>query len=121
MLTAQKPSMGTFAFYYPWYGNCSHWPPDGNITDHPLLGFYDSNNETLIKEHIDMAKEAGVDGFIVSWWGINHFTDNATLHIKNICEQNNFTFAIYYENTSSVDQTINDIEYILDNYANSNA
>jgi hypothetical protein len=128
-LTAQKPKMGTFAFYYPWYmtpdisGNWDHWPPDGksNITDHPLLDFYDSNNKTLIKEHIDMAKEAGIDGFIVSWFGINHFTDNASLHIKNVCEQNDFKFTFYYENTSSIDQTINDLEYILNNYANSSA
>jgi hypothetical protein len=121
ILTAQRPSMGTLAFYYPWYGNSSHWPPNGNITDNPLSGFYDSNNETLIKEHIDMAKEAGIDGFIVSWWGINSFEDNATLHIKNVCEQNNFTFTIYYEITSSVGQTINDLEYVLNNYANSSA
>jgi hypothetical protein len=128
-LTAQRPSMGTFAFYYPWYGtpdisgNWSHWPPDGStkITDHPLLGFYDSNNESLIKKHIDMAKEAGVDGFIVSWWGINSFEDNATLHIKNVCEKNNFKFTIYYENTSSVNQTIDDLVYILNKYANSSA
>jgi len=120
-LTPQRPSMGTFTFYYPWYGNWSHWPPDGNITDHPLLGFYDSNNEALIKEHIDMAKEAGIDGFIVSWFGINHFTDNASLHIKNACEQNDFKFTFYYENTSSIDQTINDLRYILNNYANSSA
>jgi hypothetical protein len=121
MLTAQKPSMGTFAFYYPWYGNQSHWPPNGNITDHPLLDFYASNDTSLIKEHINMAKEAGIDGFIVSWWGINDFTDNASLHIKNVCEQNDFKFTFYYENTSSIDQTINDLEYILNNYANSSA
>jgi len=120
MLTAQKRSMGTFAFYYPWYGNRSHWPPNGSITDHPRY-FYDSNNKSLIKEHIDMAKEAGIDGFIVSWWGINDFTDNASLHIRNVCEQNDFKFTFYYENTSSIDQTINDLEYILNNYANSSA
>jgi len=128
-LTAQKPKMGTFAFYYPWYGTPDvsgywrHWPPDGTskITDNPLLGFYDSNNETLIKEHIDMAKEAGIDGFTVSWWGIKSFEDNATLHIKNVCEKNNFKFTIYYEITSSVNQTIDDLVYILNNYANSSA
>jgi parallel beta-helix repeat protein len=128
-LTAQRPSMGTFAFYYPWYGtpdvskNWRHWPPDGStrITDHPLLGFYDSNNESLIKEHIDMAKEAGIDGFIVSWWGIDSFEDNATSPIKNVCEQNGLKLTIYYEITSSVNQTVNDIVYLLNNYANSNA
>lgn len=129
ILSTQKPKMGTFAFYYPWYGTLDHsgywrhWPPDNEtrITHHPLSDFYDSNNETLIEVHIGMAREAGIDGFIVSWWGIDSFTDNATLHIKNVCEKNNFKFTIYYENTSSVDQTINDLVYILNNYANSSA
>jgi hypothetical protein len=129
MLTAQRPSMGTFAFYYPWYGtpivsgNWSHWPADGNtnITHHPLLGFYDSNNETLISEHIAIAKKAGIDGFIVSWWGINSFEDNATLRIKNVCEKQDFMFTVYYEDTSGVSQTVNELEYILNKYANSSA
>jgi len=129
VLTPPRARLGTFAFYYPWYGTPDvsgywrHWPPDGTskITHHPLFGFYDSNNETLIKEHIDIAKEAGIDGFIVSWWGIKSFEDNATLHIKNVCEKNNFKFTIYYEITSSANQTIDDLIYILNNYANSSA
>ena len=128
ILTTQKPRMGTFAFYYPWYGTLDmsywrHWPPDGktNITHHPLSGFYDSNNETLISEHIAMAKKAGIDGFIVSWWGINSFEDNATLHIKNVCEKEDFMFTVYYEDTSGVSQTVNELEYILNKYANSSA
>lgn len=126
ILATQRSRLGTFAFYYPWYGtpyvsgDWHHWPPDGstNITHHPLLGFYDSNNETLIKEHISMAKNASIDGFIVSWWGIGSFEDNATSHIKNVCKQNSFRFTIYYEITSGVNQTVNDIVYLLNNYAN---
>jgi len=122
ILATQRSRLGTFAFYYPWYGTpyvSGDWRHWDHITDHPLLGFYDSNNETLIKEHISMAKEAGIDGFIVSWWGIGSFEDNASLHIKNVCEENNFKFTFYYENTSSVNQTINDLVYILNKYANS--
>jgi parallel beta-helix repeat protein len=116
ILATQRSRLGTFAFYYPWYGTSGrHWD---HITNHPLLGFYDSNNETLIKEHISMAKEASIDGFIVSWWGIDSFEDNATSHIKNVCKQNGFRFTIYYENTSGVNQTVNDIVYLLNNYAN---
>jgi parallel beta-helix repeat protein len=113
-----KARLGVFAFYYPWYGPPNSWD---HITHHPLLGLYDSNNDAIIEQHINMAKEAGIDGFIVSWWGINHFTDNALVHIKNACEQNDFKFTFYYENTSSINQTVNDIMYILDNYANSSA
>jgi len=130
-----------FAFYYPWYGTPNsvsgdwrHWNdnisnPDNftngrrdiAATDYPLLDVYDSNNESLIKEHIDMARQACIDGFIVSWWGVNSFEDNASRHIQNVCEQSNFKFTFYYENTSSVNQTINDLLYILENYANSSA
>jgi parallel beta-helix repeat protein len=135
-----KARLGTFAFYYPWYATpdvslmWGQWASSGhdpsNITggrrdiaavDYPLLGVYDSNNETLIKEHIDLARQAGIDGFIVSWWGNDTFTDDASMHVRNACEQNNFTFTFYYEVTSSVEKTEADIEYILNNYANSSA
>jgi len=147
LLTPPRARLGTFAFYYPWYGTPAvsgewrHWnegnssgqiPHDPNIIlpdgrrdiaaeDYPLLGPYDSNNESVIEQHVEWAKEAGINCFIVSWWGINDFTDNASKHIRNVCERNDFKFALYYENTTSVSQTENDIKYILDNYANSSA
>jgi hypothetical protein len=147
LLTPPRARLGTFAFYYPWYGtpdvsgNWRHWnegnssgqiPHDPNITltdgrrdiaaeDYPLLGPYDSNNESVIEQHVRWAKEAGINCFIVSWWGINDFTDNASKHIRNVCERNNFKFTFYIENATSVSQTENDIKYILDNYANSSA
>jgi hypothetical protein len=129
-----------FAFYYPWYGTPEvsgywrHWNdlthnPDDFIngrrdiaaTDYPLLDVYDSNNESLIKEHIDMAKKAGIDGFVVSWWGIGSFEDEALLRVKNVCEQSNFEFTIYYETTAGLDNTIEDISYLLDKYGNSSS
>jgi len=126
------------AFYYPWYGtpNVSgywyHWNdtnhnPDNFLngkrdiaaTDYPLLGVYDSNNETLIEEHIKIAKKAGIDVFVVSWWGIKSFEDKALLHIKNVCEREKFKFTVYYENTTGVNQTVKDLLYLLNTYANS--
>ena len=129
-----------FAFYYPWYGtpNVSgywyHWNDanhnpdiivDGRrqiaATDYPLLDVYDSNNESLIEKHIEIAKMANISCFVVSWWGIGSFEDKALSHIKNVCEQNDFDFSIYYEATSSVDSTLDDIIYLLDNYGNSSS
>lgn len=129
VLTPPRARLGTFAFYYPWYGTPEvsgywrHWPPDGTskITDHPLLGFYDSNNETVIEQHIEWAKEAGIDCFIVSWWGNGTFEDKALSHIKKVCEESSFKFTVYYENTSSIDQTVGNLTYLLDNYANSSS
>jgi hypothetical protein len=147
LLTPPRARLGTFAFYYPWYGtpdfsgNWSHWnednspgqiPHDPNTIltngrrdiaaeDYPLLGVYDSNNESVIEQHVKWAKEAGIDCFIVSWWGINHFTDNASKHIRDVCERDDFKFTFYYENSTSISQTEKDIEYILNNYASSSA
>jgi glycoprotein endo-alpha-1,2-mannosidase len=138
---SEQPSdIPTFAFYYPWYGTPSvsgywyHWNnsnhnPD-NITngrrdipatDYPLLDVYDSNNETVISQHIQWAKQAGIGCFIISWWGINDFTDNASKHIMKICEQDNFNFTFYYENTTSINQTLDDLTYLLNTYGNSSA
>ncbi|MEM2002817.1 MAG: glycoside hydrolase family 99-like domain-containing protein [Candidatus Bathyarchaeia archaeon] len=79
------------AFYYAWYGtpwgtgvlqewagwNYQGYDPEkvirgrreAPIPCYPLDGLYDSSSEYTIKRHIYQAKQAGLDGFIVSWWG----------------------------------------------------
>jgi hypothetical protein len=47
---------------------------------------------------------------VVSWRGIGSFADNALFHIRNVCEQNDFKFTVYYESTSGISNTL------LDNY-----
>ncbi|MCW4047496.1 MAG: hypothetical protein NWE99_08060 [Candidatus Bathyarchaeota archaeon] len=133
-------TVGTFAFYYPWYGTPSvsgywhHWNdashnPDNfaderrdiPATDHPLLDVYDSNNETVIEQHIQWAKQAGIGCFIISWWGINDFTDNVSRHIVKMCERDNFNFTFYYELTGSVSQTVNELAYLCNTYGKSSS
>jgi hypothetical protein len=140
LLTPPRPRVGAFAFYYPWYGTPSlsgywlHWNDanhnpdnvtDGRrdiaATDYPLLDMYDSNNETVIDQHVKWAKNAGIDCFVISWWGINDFTDNASKHIRNVCDQDDFNFTFYIENTTSINQTVNDLTYLLNEYGNSSS
>ena len=135
-----KPSLGPFAFYYPWYGTPSlsgywrHWNDsnhnpdnvtDGRsdiaATDYPLLGVYDSNNETVIDQQVNEAKDAGIACFVISWWGINDFTDNASKHVMNVCERDDFNFTFYIENTTSVSQTVEDLTYLFSTYGNSSS
>lgn len=134
------PGPELFAFYYPWYGTPSvsgywrHWEASNhnpnNFLDgrrdigaahYPLLDVYDSENVSLIKKHIDIAKRADIDAFVVSWWGINTFEDGALSRMKNICEESDFKFTTYYEATSDVSSTVNDILYLLNNYADSSS
>ncbi|MHA1264845.1 MAG: glycoside hydrolase family 99-like domain-containing protein [Candidatus Helarchaeota archaeon] len=113
-----------FAFYYSWYGNSTdytnpvynitdfspsgwaHWneggfnPPNTIAsTDYPKLGAYDCSDPELIKAHFSMAENAGIDGFICTWWGINHDTDIAFNNILNMANNvtPNLNFTIYFE------------------------
>jgi hypothetical protein len=140
LLTPPKAKLGTFAFYYPWYGNASdnwsHWNGNGtdhnldNIidgrrdiaaTDYPLLDAYDSNDETVIEKHVKWANDSGIDCFVISWWGNNSFTDNASKHIRNVCDRDDFNFTFYIENTTSISQTVEDLTYLLSEYGNSSS
>lgn len=52
------------AYYYIWYDETS-W--DRAKTDYPKLGRYSSDDREVLAQHMRWAKEAGIDGFIVSW------------------------------------------------------
>jgi hypothetical protein len=142
ILTPPRARLGTFAFYYPWYGTPAvsgewrHWnegnssgqiPHDPNIIlpdgrrdiaaeYYPLLDPYDSNNESVIEQHVEWAKEAGIDCFIVSWWGQGSFEDKALFNISKVCEKEKFNFTVYIENSSSISQTVDDLTYLLNKY-----
>ncbi len=53
-----------FAYYYIWF-NADSW--NRAKTDYPLLGRYSSDDRDVMRKHVGWAKQAGIDGFIVSW------------------------------------------------------
>jgi hypothetical protein len=53
-----------FAYYYVWF-NAGSW--NRAKIDYPILGRYSSDDRGVMERHIDWAKQAGIDGFIVSW------------------------------------------------------
>lgn len=134
----EDPTPDLFAFYYPWYGTPKfsgrwvHWKDSNHnpndyvdnrrdiaAAHYPLLDLYDSKNPDLIRKHIDIAKKAGIDAFVVSWWGVNSFSDKALSVIKRVCEEKGFRFTVYYEKTKSIGRTAKDINYLLNHYASS--
>lgn len=81
------------AFYHPWYGTPSgsakQWykwdsfrfpgrynperiQPNGRreiaSMDYPLIGLYDQGDREVVRWHFRLAKAAGIDGFLCSWW-----------------------------------------------------
>jgi len=103
------------AFYYPWYrtpdfsGFWGHWQEEGHDPDtfiqpgrrdiasknYPMLDAYDSLDPDVIDLHIQQSVNAGIDAWIVSWWGDN-------TEIRTICDriaalQSPLKIAAYYE------------------------
>jgi len=53
--------------------NAANWMAPGKrdaaASNYPLIGCYDSSDEKVIRWHMRTAREHGIDGFIVGWWG----------------------------------------------------
>lgn len=73
--TAEADESGPLVcvYYYPWYGGPDH--PWINVTDEPLLGYYNSSDSSVIARHLSWLRDLGVNCLFVSWWGPGHFTD----------------------------------------------
>ena len=61
---AAGPPDPHFAYYYIWF-NAGSW--NRAKTDYPLLGRYSSDDRDVMRKHVEWAKQAGIEGFIVSW------------------------------------------------------
>jgi phospholipase C len=61
---AQSTPDPLFAYYYIWF-NAGSW--NRAKIDYPLLGRYSSDDRDVMRKHVEWAKRAGIDGFIVSW------------------------------------------------------
>lgn len=101
------------AFYYPWYGTPDspggngkwiHWEgvdrdkkAIASSTNYPVGGPYDSMDGKVIERHCREAKGAGIDGFIVSWWGAGTLEDRALPRVLDACGGAGIKACIYYE------------------------
>jgi len=134
-LSADEVSRAVLTFYYPWYGvpdgpggagKSVHW---GKIdaenkdiqasTNYPLLHAYDSHDPRLIDQHCRWARRAGIDGFIVSWWGHNDYSDRAMPTILDGCRRHKLRACIYYETVprpQTPQSAADDIVGVLDKY-----
>ena len=81
------------AYYYIWYDHSS-WRRAK--TDYPELGRYSSDNVRVLRQHVRWAKQAGIDGFIVSWKSTK--TLNRRLaKLVAVARSENFKLAIIYQ------------------------
>lgn len=69
----------------PAIADLRHWtdPGSGYRRSHlylPEIGRYDSRDPETIAWQIAMAKSAGIDGFVINWYGCNSVENVMTLH-----------------------------------------
>lgn len=101
-LAADRPRPLLFAAYYCWYHAPTnavepwlHWTypasksnavalaaqrpgePPLNSAARPLAGFYDSADQAVAEWHVKLAQAAGIDAFLVDWWGEHRGLDLA--------------------------------------------
>jgi hypothetical protein len=120
--TARRP-IPVLAYYYIWF-DVKSW--QRAKLDRPLLGPYSSDNETVMRKHIKWAKQAGIDGFIVSWKSTETLNRRLQLLIK-IADTEDFKLSIIYQGLNfereplPVDRIAADLDYFVQHYAGDKA
>ena len=106
------------AYYYIWFDTRS-W--DRAKDDVPELGRYSSDDPAVMARHVEWAKRAGIDGFIVSWKSTP--TLNRRLEqLSRIASANRFKLVLIYEgldfhrNPLPVEQVGRDLAEAADRY-----
>jgi hypothetical protein len=108
------------AFFYPWFPNA--WTQSGifPFTQYtPSLGFYDSADVAVIDQEMTLARQAGIEAFISSWWGRGHHTDTALAAVMDRIPDSphpDMKVAVYYEEEGQTDPSVativSDLEYL---------
>jgi hypothetical protein len=91
-----------YAYYYPWYfGRFDHkWQTVREYS--PYLGFYDSSNPAVVRQHVEWAIESGLNGFLVEWFdndtefGMKVDSNLAVLR-DILIDYPGFEFCIFYD------------------------
>jgi hypothetical protein len=87
------PSEPLFAFFYQWF-DPSSW--NRAKIDYPAIGRYSSDDRAVMREQIEQAKQAGIQGFIVSWK--DSVVNTRRLHaLADIAAEEHFSLAMIYQ------------------------
>lgn len=97
---AQAPERLVLAFYYTWFDEHS-WGPD-RVPDQPLEP-YVSRDRAVMARHIEQAKAAGIDAFVVSWLGPRVENNQTETNLRAMLDEaaaRGFRLAVDFEVTS---------------------
>lgn len=107
------------AYYYIWYSPAS-WRRAKS--DYPVLGPYSSNDVRVVKQHVTWARNAGVNGFIVSWKATERL-NRPLAHLIAAADEQNFKLVLIYQgldferNPLPAARVARDLRFFADRYA----
>jgi Glycosyl hydrolase family 99 len=126
--SARAASAGTdpgdvpvFAYYYIWF-NPTSW--QRAKVDYPLLGRYSSDEREVMRQHIQWAKQAGINGFIVSWKSTEELNRRLARMIE-VAREERFKLAVIYQgldfnrNPLPPDRVAQDLDFFNRHFAKS--
>jgi hypothetical protein len=99
------------AVYQPWFGS----------RDHIDVG-YSSQDRTVIQKQLTEAKNLGISGFVVNWYGPRmEYMDRSYSLMQTAAAQQGFKLAILYDEAvdnpgHETDAVIGDLQYAYDRY-----
>jgi hypothetical protein len=99
-VTAQSPDRLVLAFYYTWF-DMNSWSL-AKVPDQPLAP-YASRDRTVMARHIQQAKGAGIDAFVVSWYGPRVENNQTETNFRAMLDEaaaRGFRLAVDFEVTS---------------------
>ena len=103
------------AAYQGWFGKQNH-----------LQVGYSSQDPVMLQQQIDKAKNLGIAGFVVNWYGeASRFEDHCYAVLQQLASQNNFHTALLYDESDdpsrATEDAIRELQYAYDHYIGPNA
>jgi len=119
ILDGGRKAIPLLAYYYIWFD-----PPMWGRAkvDYPLLGRYSSDDREVMQQHVGWAKEAGIDGFIVSWKSTEKLNRRLE-QLMEIARAEGLKLAIIYQGLDvereplPIDRIASDLDLLRDRYA----
>ena len=112
---AYNASRPVLAYYYAWW-DASNF--DRTMFQPPAT--YNSDDAAVMQRHVQQAQSAGIDGFVMSWYGDGDRTDKNLATLLDIAQQTGFRATIHFETPKfwGVDDTIAQLRAFYDKRLN---
>jgi hypothetical protein len=95
--TAAPPALAydqrpVLAYYYAWWD-----PTNFSRTLFQPDEAYNSDDINVMQRHVQEAQSAGIDGFVMSWYGSGDRTDTNLAHMLDTAQKTGFHATIHFE------------------------